>query len=119
LFTDVGPAFRRWKDSGVDIAIYSSGSVLSQKLIFADLLPFISMFFDTAVGPKRSIESYRTIAREAQRPAAEILFVSDVPEELNAALDANCQILLAVRPGNRPVEGPETLDAISSFDEIV
>ena len=118
LFPDVAPALRRWKDGGVDIAIYSSGSVLAQKLIFADLLPFISAFFDTAVGPKRSVDSYRRIAQEAKRPAEQILFVSDVAEELNAALDAGCQILLAVRPGNRPVEGPETLDEISSFDEI-
>jgi len=118
LFPDVAPALRRWKDGGIDIAIYSSGSVLAQKLIFADLLPFISAFFDTAVGPKRSVDSYRRIAQEAKRPAEQILFVSDVAEELNAALDAGCQILLAVRPGNRPVEGPETLDEISSFDEI-
>jgi len=48
-----------------------------------------------------------------------VLFVSDVPEELNAALDAGYHILLAVRPGNRPVEGPESLDAISTFEEIV
>ena len=48
-----------------------------------------------------------------------MLFVSDVPEELNAALDAGYQIRLAVRPGNRPVEGPATLDEVSSFDEIL
>lgn len=119
LFPDVAPALARWKASGVDVAIYSSGSVLGQKLIFADLLPMISAFFDTAVGPKRSVESYRRIARELQRPAGQVLFVSDVPEELNAALDAGCQILLAVRPGNRPVDGPETLDEISSFEEIL
>ena len=45
--------------------------------------------------------------------------MSDVPEELNAALDAGMQILLAVRPDNRPVEGPESLEEIASFDEIV
>jgi enolase-phosphatase E1 len=119
LFADVGPAFRRWKDSGIDIAIYSSGSILAQKLIFAELLPFISAFFDTAVGPKRSADSYRRIAQDTKHPPEQILFVSDVAEELNAALDAGFQILLAVRPGNRPVEGPETLDEISSFDEIM
>lgn len=119
LFADVAPAFARWKQSGVDIAIYSSGSVLAQKLIFADVLSSISGFFDTAVGPKRSADSYRRIASELGRPPAQILFVSDTPEELDAAFAAGCQILLAVRPGNRPVEGPETLDEISSFDEIV
>jgi enolase-phosphatase E1 len=119
LFPDVGPAFERWKASGVDVAIYSSGSVLAQKLVFADLLPFISAFFDTAVGPKRSADSYTRIAASVRRAPETILFVSDVPEELNAALDAGYHILLAVRPGNRPIEGSETLDEVLSFDEIV
>ena len=119
LFPDVAPAFARWKENGVGIAIYSSGSVLAQKLIFADVLSSIAGFFDTAVGPKRSIDSYSRIAHELGRPPEQILFVSDTPEELNAALDAGCQILLVVRPGNKPVEGPDTLDEISSFDEIV
>jgi len=124
LFSDVAPAFERWKASGAEIAIYSSGSVQAQRLIFGhasagDLTPVISRFFDTAVGPKRSVESYGRIAGELGRQPQRILFVSDVAEELNAALDAGCQILLAVRPGNGPVEGPESLDAISSFDEIV
>lgn len=119
LFADVAPAFARWKASGIDIAIYSSGSVLAQKLIFADLLPLISAFFDTAVGGKRSVDSYRRIATSMRRAPETILFVSDVPDELNAALDAGYQTLLAARPGNRPVEGPEMLDEISSFDEIL
>ena len=119
LFPDVAPALARWTRDGVVVAIYSSGSVLAQRLIFTELLSMISAFFDTAVGPKRSIESYRRIARELRLPAEQILFVSDVPEELNAALDAGCQIVLAVRRGNRPVDGPEALDEITSFDEIV
>jgi len=119
LFPDVAPAFARWKQGGVGVAIYSSGSVLAQKLIFADVLSSISAFFDTAVGSKRSIDSYGRIAHELGRRPAEILFISDTPEELNAALDAGCKILLAVRPGNRPLDGPDTLDTISSFDEIV
>jgi enolase-phosphatase E1 len=118
LFRDVAPAFARWKESGVTIAIYSSGSVLAQRLIFQDLATFITAYFDTGVGPKRSPQSYARIAAELRRPAAEILFVSDVPEELNAALDAGMQIVLAVRPGNRAVEGPESIDEIASFDEL-
>ena len=124
MFPDVAPALARWRESRVDVAIYSSGSVLAQRLMFGastagDLTPFISSFFDTAVGPKRSPESYRRIAGATRRSPGQILFVSDVPEELDAASADGCQILLAVRPGNRPVEGPEALDEISSFDEIV
>jgi enolase-phosphatase E1 len=119
LFPDVAPAFARWKASGITIAIYSSGSVLAQRLIFQGLATFITKHFDTGVGPKRSPESYRRIAVELGRPAGEILFVSDVPEELNAAFGAGMQMLLAVRPGNRSIEGPESIDEITSFDEIV
>ena len=119
LFPDVAPGLERWKESGVSIAIYSSGSVLAQRLIFGDLTVLISAFFDTAMGPKRSVDSYRRIAREVGKKPEEILFVSDVPEELNAALDAGFQILLAVRPGNREVEGPQSIDEVASFDEIV
>ena len=119
LFPDVAPALARWKAAGIEIAIYSSGSVLAQRLIFGDLSAYISAFFDTAVGPKRSAASYGRIAGECQLPPERILFVSDVPEELNVALDAGMQIVLAVRPGNRPVEGPESIEEIGSFDEIV
>jgi enolase-phosphatase E1 len=124
IFPDVAPALARWRAGGIDIAIYSSGSTLAQRLIFGatpagDLTPLIVRFFDTGVGPKRSVDSYRRIATEVGRAPREMLFVSDVPEELNAALDAGCQILLAVRPGNRSVDGPESLDEIASFDEIV
>ena len=116
LFPDVAPAFARWKDEGIWIAIYSSGSVLAQRLMFGDLVSSITRFFDTGVGPKRSSDSYRQIASELRREPRKILFVSDVTEELNAAREAGMQVLLAVRPGNRPAEG--TFEGVSSFDEI-
>ena len=119
LFPDVAPALARWKAAGIEIGIYSSGSVLAQKLIFSNLLPFIGAFYDTSVGPKRAVQSYTAIANAFRRPPEQILFVSDVPEELNAALDAGMQIVLAVRPGNRPVEGPESVEEVSSFDQLL
>lgn len=119
LFADVAPAFARWKESAIDVAIYSSGSVQAQKLIFADLLALISAFFDTSVGAKRSADSYKRIAASVRRAPETLLFVSDVSEELAAAREAGYQTLLAVRPGNRPVEGAERLETISSFDDIV
>jgi len=124
VFPDVAPALARWTGGGVAVAIYSSGSTLAQRLIFGataqgDLTPLISNFFDTAVGPKRSVDSYVRIAREMHRSPAQMLFVSDVPEELDAARDAGYQILLAVRPGNREVDRRKATDGITSFDEIV
>jgi enolase-phosphatase E1 len=123
VFPDVAPAFRRWRASGVAIAIYSSGSVLAQRLLFGttafgDLTVDVMAFFDTSVGAKTARDSYRRIAETLGVPAAEILFVSDVGDELEAARSAGCQVLLAVRPGNR-VERFDAAATIHSFDEIV
>jgi enolase-phosphatase E1 len=123
VFRDVAPAFARWRDQDITIAIYSSGSVLAQRLLFGatvegDLTPFIAAFFDTDVGAKRWPDSYRRIAAALQRETGELLFVSDTPAELDAARGAGCQVLLAERPGNRATSYPEA-DAIRSFDQIV
>ena len=102
VFADVAPAFARWRGSRIGIAIYSSGSTLAQRLIFGassagDLTPFISEFFDTAVGPKRSADSYRRIAGALRRSPSRMLFVSDVPEELDAALAAAPRLSSSLR----------------------
>jgi len=117
LFPDVVPAFARWTAAGIAVAIYSSGSVLAQRLIFSGQLDSVAAFFDTGVGPKRSADSYRRIARELAREPKRMLFVSDVGEELDAARAAGFQVLLAIRPGNRPATGE--YDAIRSFDELL
>ena len=123
LFPDVRPAFERWRSVPVKIAIYSSGSALAQRLLFGaasdgDLTPFIVGFFDTSVGAKTSPDSYRRIASGLGQDAAQVLFVSDVPAELDAARSAGCQVLLAERPGNRAVAATD-LEGIRSFDQIV
>jgi enolase-phosphatase E1 len=123
VFKDVAPAFARWRGQNVAVAIYSSGSVLAQRLLFGatdegDLTPFIEAFFDTAVGPKRWSDSYRRIAAELRHQPDELLFVSDTPAELAAARGAGCQVLLAERPGN-PAASYADASAIGSFDQIV
>ncbi|HEU4932085.1 MAG TPA: acireductone synthase, partial [Pyrinomonadaceae bacterium] len=90
VFADVAPAFERGHERGLSINIFSSGSVLAQKLLFAhtedgDLTRFIEDYFDTNVGKKGEAESYRRIAEKMKLAAGEILFVSDVIDELNAA----------------------------------
>ena len=124
VFDDVPPAFERWRRDGITIAIYSSGSVLAQQLLFGttaagDLTRFISSFFDTAVGAKTSVESYRRIARALERRPQEMLVVSDVAAELDAARRAGCQTALSIRPGNpdQPVS-PQT-PVVGTFDDIV
>ena len=122
IFADVPPALERWRSAAIDVAIYSSGSVLAQRLIFAhaasgDLTRLIGRFFDTGVGPKRSADSYRRIVENMGGPADRVLFVSDVVEELDAARAAGLSTALCVRPGNAP-QPPSSDAVIRSFDEI-
>ncbi len=107
VFGDVPVAFERWHKHKKEIRIYSSGSVLAQKLLFAnteagDLTRFISGYFDTKIGAKGDAESYKRISNAFGLAASEIVFISDVTEELNAASSTNMQTLLCLRPGNRP-----------------
>ena len=123
LFPDVATALERWGTSSIDVAIYSSGSVLAQRLIFGhtpagDLTPRISQFFDVTIGAKRSADSYRHIAAELHHEPEELLFLSDVHAELSAARAAGFMTMLCVRPGN-PEAAREDEQVVRSFDEIV
>jgi len=122
FFEDVPQALERWTKEGKRVFIFSSGSVLAQQLIFkysnyGDLTKFLRGFFDTETGPKREPASYKKIAQAIGQQPDEILFLSDVPEELAAAKTAGMQIALVVRPGNKPVES-YTLDIIRDFSDI-
>jgi enolase-phosphatase E1 len=122
VFPDVPPAFEHWHSAGIDIAIYSSGSVLGQRLLFGhtrhgDLTRHIRWYFDTGVGAKREAGSYETIARATQLPGEELLFVSDVTQELDAAARAGLRSVLCVRPGNAAAV-TEGRDVVHSFDEL-
>lgn len=123
VFADVAPAFERWRRRGLSINIFSSGSVLAQKLLFAhteagDLTRFIDDYFDTSVGKKGDAESYRRIAEKMKLPAGEILFVSDVIDELDAAHEAGMKTLLSLREGNAPQDNVKKYPEILSFDQI-
>jgi enolase-phosphatase E1 len=123
IFPDVAPALDRWRSRAIDVAIYSSGSVLAQRLIFGhtpsgDLTPRISQFFDATIGPKRSADSYRHIASELNLPPNELLFLSDVHAELLAARAAGFKTMLCVRPGN-PEPAREGEVAVETFDDIL
>jgi enolase-phosphatase E1 len=122
IFADVPKALRRWRAGGIRVAIYSSASELGQRLLFGqstagDLTPLIARFFDTSVGAKREVRSYRRIAAELAIVPAQLLFVSDVVPEIDAARAAGYEVLLCVRPGNHP-QPPHDYQDISSFDDI-
>ena len=102
VYPDVPPAFERWKRQGRGIAIFSSGSVLAQQLLFAnstagDLTAWIDAHFDTTSGPKGSRASYERIAAALGQPASHLQFVSDVVAELDAARLAGFQTALCAR----------------------
>ncbi len=120
VFADVPPALAAWRAAGVDVRIYSSGSVHAQRLFFGhseagDLLPLISGHYDTTTGPKREPESYRRIATDWGLPAPSVLFLSDVVAELEAARSAGMQTALVVRPSNAAVEPEHGHPAVDSF----
>ena len=120
VFDDVEPAFQRWRERGLRISIFSSGSVLAQQLLFAhtevgDLTSFIDSYFDTKVGKKGDAESYRRIAEAIGLDPKQILFISDVGVELEAANQAGMKTIMSIRPGNA---AQPQYPSIRSFDEV-
>lgn len=102
VYEDVEPALQRWAALGCPAAIFSSGSVLAQRLLFShttagDLTPLLGALFDTTVGSKRDAASYTSIASSLQRDPSEVVFVSDIVEELDAARLARLDTALCVR----------------------
>jgi enolase-phosphatase E1 len=121
VYPDVPPALRRWTAAGRKVAIFSSGSVLAQKLLFGhsdhgDLAPLISGYFDTTTGPKREVASYARIADALGTPSAEALFVSDVVAELDAARAAGFATALSVRAEPGPAANGHS--RITTFDAL-
>jgi enolase-phosphatase E1 len=123
VFDDVKPALERWRQQGVGVGIFSSGSVLAQKLLFGhssagDLTPLLRWYFDTTVGAKTDPASYRRIASSIGESPDAVLFVSDIVAELDAARAAGMQTALSVRPGNAVVAYGHEHRQILSFDDI-
>jgi enolase-phosphatase E1 len=123
VFPEVPARLRGWASAGIPVRIYSSGSAAAQKLFFAhteagDLTGWLSGYYDTTIGSKREPTSYRAIAQDVQLPPEELLFLSDVPAELDAAQQAGLATGLVERPGNPPAP-PTQHPRLRSFDEIV
>jgi enolase-phosphatase E1 len=122
VYPDVPVALARWSRQGKIVCIFSSGSVLAQKLLFAstaagDLTSFLNAYFDTTIGPKNAPESYRRIAEVLALEASNILFISDVAKELDAARDAGMHTALCVRRESTEQAASVHL-VVHSFEEI-
>ncbi len=106
LYPDAHAGLQRWFEQGLKLYVFSSGSVKAQQLLFGysdfgDLTPLFSGYFDTNTGQKREAEAYHNIAQAIGVPAGEILFLSDIVPELDAAKAAGMQTCLLVR-GEQP-----------------
>ena len=121
VYPDAAPYLKAWKAKGLDLYVYSSGSVHAQKLLFAhteygDLTPHFSGYFDTRIGGKKEQESYNKIAKQLDIPTDQLLFLSDIKEELDAAKAAGFQTLWLVRDST---PDPKTEHRqVSNFDHI-
>ncbi|XP_028928633.1 enolase-phosphatase E1 isoform X1 [Ornithorhynchus anatinus] len=137
FFEDVVPAIRKWREAGMKVYIYSSGSVEAQKLLFGystegDILTPPSAFslassqlvdghFDTKIGSKVESESYKKIATSIGCSTNNILFLTDIPREAHAAEEADVHVAVVVRPGNAGLTDDEKsyYSLIDSFSQLV
>ncbi|HSC82784.1 MAG TPA: acireductone synthase [Pseudomonas sp.] len=120
VYSDAVEALQRWKEEGYALYVYSSGSIQAQQLIFGcseagDLRPLFSGYFDTTSGPKREAESYRAITQAIGVAADEILFLSDIVEELDAAQLAGMQTVGLAREGGT-LPGHDTVASFAVID---
>lgn len=110
VYADAVEYLKAWHAQEITLAIFSSGSVKAQKLLFAhtnagDLTPLFQYYFDTTTGPKKSASAYEAIAQTLEKPANSILFLSDVIAELDAAAEAGFKTCLLVRDADTaPIE---------------
>ena len=121
VYPDAADNLKAWKAKGLALYIYSSGSVHAQKLLFAntdygDLTPLFSGYFDTHIGGKKERESYDKIAGQLGIPADQIVFLSDIKEELDAAKAAGFATLWLTRDSTPDPHAEHR--QVSSFDQV-
>ncbi len=119
VYDDVPTCFNKWRTLGLKIGIFSSGSIHAQKLLFqhscfGDLSKHLSNYFDTKTGTKRDAFTYKLIAEILDLEPKQILFLSDIKEELMAADEIGFQTMQLVRPGTTA----SWKNTVESFNEI-
>jgi len=122
VYEDAVRNLRQWREQGIALYVFSSGSVQAQRLIFAysdfgDLTPLFSGYFDTTIGAKRDADAYRKIAAAVAASPAQILFLSDIKEELDAAHAAGLRTLWLVRDGTIDAGAPHA--QVRDFDAVL
>lgn len=106
LYADVAAQLQHWHSLGLKLYVYSSGSVQAQQLLFqysdaGDITPLFSGYFDTRIGAKGDISSYAAILQQLQLPPKQVLFLSDVTAELDAAAQLGIDTVQLIREGQQ------------------
>lgn len=122
LFEDVAPALQRWHQQGLILAVYSSGSIPAQQLLYGhsqagNLCPLFRHWFDTRSGPKQQSRSYSGIAAAMGCAPEAALFISDALAELEAANAAGMACLFSDREGN-PARDSGPFARISDYTSL-
>jgi enolase-phosphatase E1 len=124
VYPDAAAGLRRWHAAGIQLYVYSSGSIEAQRLLFGnssagDLLELFDGLFDTTIGAKTESNSYDRIAESIGIAPVDILFLSDREAELVAAHSANFQVACLARPEGTPMDvTPSAFPSFTSFDDI-
>jgi len=125
IYADAERQLRTWQQQGIKLYVYSSGSIYAQKLLFGhtefgDLTGVFSGYFDTTVGAKAETDSYRKIVASIGAPATQILFLSDVVAELDAARHAGMRTVQLVREGAFDAAAPHPqVHDFAEIDDVV
>lgn len=122
VYSDAVDNLKKWHSRGLKLYVFSSGSVQAQKLLFGysdvgDLTPLFSGYFDTNIGNKRDIQAYQAIAAACQTDCADILFLSDIQQELDAAKAAGMQTIWLVRDATPEPDAAHL--QVNSFDHVI
>nr|VFJ57831.1 MAG: acireductone synthase [Candidatus Kentron sp. FW] len=122
VYDDAARCLDGWHAEGITLSVFSSGSTKAQRLLFShsnvgDLTPLFSGFYDTRIGAKHEASAYAAIARDMCLPPADILFLSDIEDELNAARTAGMQTRWLVR--DREPDPAASHRQVKDFDAIV
>ncbi len=122
VYSDVPQSLHRWNGRGIELYVYSSGSVAAQRLIFGysdfgDLTPLFTGYFDTEIGAKREATAYENILKKIQFDAGEVLFLSDTTEELDAASRVGIRTIQLVRDSD--VDAASKHKQVNSFAEVL
>ena len=123
VYPDVPEKLREWQEQGINLYVYSSGSEKAQRLFFrytthGDLRLLFAGYFDTTIGAKQEAQSYRNIAEWIALPPQDILFLSDIEGELDAAAEIGIRTIRVVRPQESEGEVKSKHPVVHSFAEI-